>query len=200
MIKDVRKVTTSMTQQFKDPFIWKSNEWAFVRAYNSKSLFDPKKFGLSPNSLCTACRKGYVVQFKVNNNILYLDNLKIFCKDNFYPRINNVAPKLYTVGLEKYKGMQEYKNINLELKYNGTIIIAREMKEEFYTRYFIDPNSYEITFELYFEDGKLVESRETSGTYFGFSYIWWTFFRNSFRKLLKFNFRNLLSNKTHETL
>lgn len=26
-----------MTQQFKDPFIWKGNEWAFIKNYDSKS-------------------------------------------------------------------------------------------------------------------------------------------------------------------
>ena len=94
-------------------------------------------------------------------------------------------PQLYTTGLERYKGMQEYKNINLELKYNGTILIARGLKEEFYTHYFIKPHSYEIIFELNFEDGKLTKSRETSGIYLGFFYIWGTFFRNTFRKWLK---------------
>lgn len=50
-----------MTQQFKDPFIWKGNQCFFIKTYDSKSLFAPKKFGLSPTSFCSACWKGYVV-------------------------------------------------------------------------------------------------------------------------------------------
>lgn len=91
-----------MTQQLKDPFIGKGNEWTFIRAYGSKSLFTPQEFGLSSTSFCSACWKGYVVQLKVIDNVLYFDNLKIFREDNLYPRINNVMPKLYAADLERY--------------------------------------------------------------------------------------------------
>lgn len=81
--------------------------------------------------------------------------------------------------------MQEYKDINLELKYSGTIVIKRNMKKEFYTRYSIGSHSYETIFELDFEDGKLIKSRETSGTSLRFFYIFRIFFHNFFRKLLR---------------
>ena len=65
--------------------------------------------------------------------------------------------------------MQKYKKTNLRLKYDGTILIARSLKEEFCSRYFVKQHHHDITFELDFEEWKLIKSRETSGIYLGFS-------------------------------
>ena len=42
------------------------------------------------------------------------------------------------------------------------------MKEEVHGRAFIGPHSYEKIFELSFKDGKLLNSKDTSGSYIVF--------------------------------
>lgn len=59
-------------------------------------------------------------------------------------------------------------NLNIKLDYSGTIIVGRELKKRFLGRAFTGPYSYAKTYELMFEEGILLDSKETSGTYFGF--------------------------------
>lgn len=61
-------------------------------------------------------------------------------------------------------------NINLVLnRYTGIITIAKDLKENFIGRAFIRPYAYEHVYELKIENGKLIEQKDTSGTYDMFS-------------------------------
>lgn len=151
-----------MSHQVTDPFIWNNEEWIFLGAKDVYSLFDPKKYGLTPSSPNTACWKGFIVKFVLKDGFLYLDSLAVHCENNIYPPINGVKPK---IGIMR---MHEYKNLNIELKYSGTIVVGQSMKPEFKHRAFTGPHSYETTYELEIKDGRFVGSRDTSGTYFGF--------------------------------
>lgn len=151
-----------MTKQITDPFYWEDEKWVFLRADDAYSLFDPKTYGLNPTEPCTACWKGFVVQFKVREKQLYLDTLLVYCEDNHYPPINGVE----SVPSETM-GMQIYEHLNISLSYSGTIIVGIMLKPEYRTRAFTGPHSYTTTFELTFVEGLLVKSIDTSGQYFG---------------------------------
>ncbi|WP_295153473.1 hypothetical protein [uncultured Ruminococcus sp.] len=151
-----------MSEQMKDPFVWENKVWDLVGAEDIYSLFDPKKFGLSPSPRNTACWKGFVVQIKVTKDGLMLDTLYVYCQDNKYPPINGVSP------IDTDLGMKYYDNINLKLEYSGTITVGTNMLSQFHGRAFIGGHAYEKTFELTFEKGALIESKDTSGTYHGF--------------------------------
>ena len=151
-----------MTAQMKDPFIWNQEKWTFIGAEDVYSLFDPQKYGLTPTMANTACYKGFIVQFAVIDNSLFLEKLLIRCKNNLYPPINGINP------VPGDYGMTAYNDIHLPLSYTGKIIVGNEMKPEFHHRAFTGPHSYAISFELSFIDGTLVESNETSGSYIGF--------------------------------
>lgn len=69
--------------QRKDPFSLEKDEWVSFGAEDLYSLFAPKCFGLNPTALCTACWKGFVVQFRVERRMLFLDKLQVSCEDNF---------------------------------------------------------------------------------------------------------------------
>ena len=66
-----------MSQQMTDPFIWNDEEWIFLRADDVYALFDPQKYGLNPSPMTTACWKGFIIQFSVEHNELFLDKLYI---------------------------------------------------------------------------------------------------------------------------
>ena len=151
-----------MSEQVKDPFIWNNKKWDFIGAENVYSLFNPERFGLSPDSHNTACHKGFIIQFKVVDDELILDELLVYCKNNIYPPINDVFP------VEGDMRMKLYKNINLKLEYSGVIMIGTNMLPEYYGRAFTGAHSYEKVYELSFEEGILLESKDTSGSYMGF--------------------------------
>lgn len=153
-----------MTMQVSDSVIWKKKEYKFVRADNIYQLFNPKKFGFNPEYVDTACWKGFVIYFIVNEkDELILDRLDIHDRNNNYPSINGVD------GYDDGYGYHIYKEINLPLKdYCGVIIIADNLKERFRGRAFIGPHSYNKTYQLEIKDGKVIGYKNTSGTYEGF--------------------------------
>lgn len=153
-----------MTMQVQDSFIWKKKEYKFVGADDIYQLFDPLKFGFDPEEVDTACWKGFIIYFTVNeNDELILDRLDIHDSNDNYPKINGVD------SYEDNYGYHIYKNINLPLNnYSGTIIIADDLKKRFIGRAFIGPHSYNKTYELKVKDGKVVEYKDTSGIYEGF--------------------------------
>ncbi len=156
-----------MTMQLTDPFIWNDEKWIFLCAEDVYSLFDPKEFDLSPITASTACWKGFVVKFRVDNNHLYLDELYVHCDNDNYPTINGVAP-ISDESIQCRMGMRLYKNLNILLSYSGIITIGKNLKSMFHGRAFIGPHAYKVTYELTFENGVLLDSKETSGTYSGF--------------------------------
>lgn len=155
-----------MTMQRPDPFIWDNEEWIFLGAKNVYTLFDPESFGLSPTMTDTACYKGFVVQFALSENKLFLDKLEVHCENNVYPPINGIKPKKGTGSY--FSRFMFYENINLQLDYSGVITIGKDMHEKFFGRAFIGPHAYKNTFELTFKNGELIKQKDTSGTYEGF--------------------------------
>ena len=63
--------------------------------------------------------------------------------------------------------MQRYENLNLASGYTGTVVISKNMKDEFAGRAITSPYSYEINYDFDFLNGKLVSFRESTGEYSG---------------------------------
>ena len=64
--------------------------------------------------------------------------------------------------------LYNYKDLDIKFSCTGTIIVGREFKKGFIGRAFTGPHSYAKTYELIFEEGILLDFKDTSGTYFGF--------------------------------
>ena len=152
-----------MTKQVTDPFVWKDEEYVFNGADNVYSLFDPEALGLHPEAPTTACWKGFVIFFIVKDDRLFVDQLDVFCPDNAYPTINGVEAKAGGI-----MGMRRYEHLDMPCDYTGTIVISKNLKEGYEHRAFTGPHSYQTSFDLDFENGKLVSYRETTGNYSGF--------------------------------
>ena len=56
----------------------------------------------------------------------------------------------------------------VKLEYSGVITIGKNLLPYFFERAFTGAHSYKKTYELTFEDGILLESKNTSGSYHGF--------------------------------
>ena len=159
-----------MSQQVEDPFNWKGETWVFLSAENVYSIFEPNKFGLNPEWIDTACYKGFVIEFSVVDDRLFLQRLIINTEDDKYPPINDVLAQYARKDKRDgwIDGYHVYDKINLFLEYTGTIIIGKDFKEDRYGgSSFTGPYSYYTTFDLKFENGILIDYEETSGKYKG---------------------------------
>lgn len=150
-----------MSSQMTDPFKWNRKEYVFIGASDVYSLFDPEKYGLKPEAPHTACWKGFVIHFSVKNDQLYVDKLEVYCDNGIYPVINDVKPKDRT----RFSGFYVYNGLKMPLKYTGSIIIGKHLKERFQNSAFTGPYSYDITYQLEFTEGILSDYKETSGTH-----------------------------------
>ena len=152
-----------MTMQAKDPFLWNGERYDLIRAEEIYHLFDPKDYGLNPSCIITCCYKGFIVGFSVKENCLLLDFIEVHCDEGGYPPINGVEAQYKDGEL-----FHRYENIALMLDYSGVIVIGRDLGDRYKTRAYIGPHSYNVVYELYFENGVLKEAEETSGSYTGF--------------------------------
>ena len=62
-----------MTAQIGDKYKYQKQEFTIV-ALSSRMLFDPKDFGLEPNSRSTACWRGYWCEYDITDEELLLKN------------------------------------------------------------------------------------------------------------------------------
>lgn len=154
-----------MSEQMKDSFKWNKKEYVFIAADNVYELFDPKKYGLVPESPHSACWKGFIICFSVRNDQLYIDRLDIKCKDDQYPLINGVNARR---NLIYKKFFHSYNKLRMPVKYTGKITIGRKLDEYYKEREFIGPYAYNQTYELEFQKGVLISAIDTTGTYQGF--------------------------------
>ncbi|ADL53675.1 hypothetical protein [Clostridium cellulovorans] len=152
-----------MSQQMTDPFDWNKKEYIFIAASDVYELFDPEKFGLKPEAPHTACWKGFIIHFSVKQSQLFIDKLEVNCEDDVYPSINGVE----AVDKSRWGDFHVYNKLKMPVTYTGTIIIGKHLNKSFLGRAFTGPHSYDETYELEFEQGILIGSKETSGTYQG---------------------------------
>jgi len=96
-----------MTGQFDDEFIYKREKYA-VTGISREILFPTKEYSLNAYDTCTACRRGYIAYYTLNNDQLIIDKLNI-----------NIKEPIVLNGQEPQKGNNlfvfTYKHLNLKL-------------------------------------------------------------------------------------
>ena len=144
-----------MTMQIKDYIRYKLRKYVFIGAENINEFFDPEKFGLQPEDICTNCWKGFRCDFSIRNKNIYLETLEVNDSNNKYPDINGVKVKKH----KNFDGYHVYEKLKLKLNYTGEIAIGKGLKEEYYDRAFIGEDAYENVIILTFKNGKLIEQK-----------------------------------------
>lgn len=164
-----------MSKQVPDPFIWirkkdtadksiEAMKCFFIGADNVYELFDPSEFGLKPESPNTACMKGFILEFLLKDDKLFLEKLSVHTSDDDYPLINGIE-----ASPDGKYNMHEYRDLHMPLAYTGTVyvvegydimfeIISRKLGEDFSYNgpYFGDP-----VYGLDFTDGNLTGYKQT---------------------------------------
>ena len=153
-----------MTAQIGDRFQYKGTSYSVV-AMSIPLHFDPKEYGITPESVCTACWAGFWCEYNITDEGIYLENLYINSSDGYYPEIAGVLP--WSNGKNgkavEYMGHRLYKGIHLRMPYSGKILAG----DEFMPQYYIHMGyqrawGYKVLKELVFEDGVLLEVNDQS--------------------------------------
>ena len=185
-----------MTVQIEDSFVWKKKQYYFENAkdYSSVRLFEPKDYGFIPVAPHTACWKGFVLYFKINEeDELLIDALEINDANNYYPEINNISAT-YAENIDMV--FHIYNNLNLKLSnYSGEIYIN---SERFIVR--LRNKNDKIKNErikLIIENGKLIDfylydgEKEISNEFLKQEFYYLTVTYDDFKDNKKYNYISL---------
>ena len=163
-----------MTAQISDSFLLDDQEYAIV-GVNGSGLFDPQELGVTPMASISGCWRGYLCQYKLRDRRLFLHELQLSLAaqdvregqrylelvDFEGPVINGVSPKFPKSGDQLLNNL--YENLNLAMAFTGGILIGVDFIRELYVHMGFHPAwKYRSVFELIFEGGKVLATRNVS--------------------------------------
>lgn len=149
-----------MSGQKSDRFVINNIEYDISAIEYPDSFFDINTYDLELMPITTACWRGYIATFEINNeNNIVLQKLEL--RSGIKPTsINGVSPKK---NIDNIDGDYYYEDINLILDYTGSIIIANDHIQEYCNLMgFEPPIHYNTVIQLKFSNGLLEYSKDLS--------------------------------------
>ena len=144
-----------MTGQIPDSFLYEGEVYSLIGLDNEEP-FTPLDFDIIPEMASTACWRGYVLYYRLNDNYLILQDMQLNTKET--KEINGVKPKK-TKDMFKF----HYQDLNLKLDYTGKLLIARDFIDEMYVHMgFQRPTAFRKVVELDFKNGELLSANDLS--------------------------------------
>lgn len=138
-----------MTGQIGDSVLFEGNRHE-IAAIEGKGLFDPHQYEMATYSTCTACWRGFVVEYLCTNTQLLLKRLDINTRNPII--LNGVSP-----GPGGHYCHYSYDDVNLPVPFTGKLLIAKDFIHSRYVHMgFQAPESYECVKELQIENGLVV--------------------------------------------
>lgn len=152
-----------MTAQFPDTLEFKGKSYV-VAAIQGEGLFDPYSFGLHPIPSITACWRGYVCSYIIDQGQLKLGELSVSLEKSSEPvkiEINGISPSPPSQEVELFN--TRFKQLGLAIPFSGGILAADGFIRELYVHMGFQPAwKYQEVFELIFEKGMLQYSADVS--------------------------------------
>ena len=153
-----------MTKQIHDTFIYEKTS-AKLLALSPDFDFSPKDFfDLEPSMWGTANYRGFWCGYKIENGILFIDELTVYIQSGDYPIINNIKaiPDELIYQLSKKSQFRipiprKYKDIHYHYYYTGKLVIAVNQQEDKY-----DNIGKQIILELQVNQGKVDSTKNIS--------------------------------------
>lgn len=194
--------------QHLDTFSYKG-EHAEAIAISERFRFNPtSSFGIETSSWATSNYRGFWCDYVIDE-VLIIQNLYVFSKNQAYPSINGVQaehiPEFVRLLLSINSGTSQkrkysdgfpmqYKDINFEINYTGKIAIGTVPK----------PNKagetrYRQVLELTFEEGVLLETADITQEWketitsnrISTAEYWWAREENDYFRLINYGFMGL---------
>lgn len=142
-----------MTGQIGDSYFFDGHDYTII-AMSKEINFNPTDYGLIPQSMCTACWKGYWCEYVIEDGEIFLKNLHISCKDDSYPDLNGIKVK---TNKDSFIEHHLYKNVNLPILYTGQIVVGSKFLNQYYIHMgYQRAWAYKTVLELVFEEGILL--------------------------------------------
>lgn len=117
-----------MTAQFSDRVKYRGKSYS-IAGKNGTGLFDPPAHGLTPVGKCSACWRGFVCSYAVEDGMLLLDSLAV-CLDDPAPDLFDVSPTPYEGEIRLFDAV--YDNLDHCVPYTGGLLLAADFIEELY--------------------------------------------------------------------
>lgn len=147
-----------MTAQIGDEFMIQDRSYTMV-ALSNPIPFHPKEYGITVESRCTACWRGFWCVYDLSDDELILRDLYVNAKDMVFPEINGVSIQ----EKEDYLGHFVYSNLRLPISYTGKILVGDGFLWEYYIHMgFQRPWAYKTLLEFIFEEGILLDTVDRS--------------------------------------
>lgn len=165
-----------MTLQIPNSITLNNESFNIIR-FHGGNLFTPQDIGILPVANMSACWRGYVSTYKINNNFLVLDELRLssgykmqnvflnfFYK--FFPRKAHLINRVKPTPSKPEAFFIRYENINLTVNFTGTILIARDFIGKYWAYRELNPDwAYRTVLELKFAHGKSTGIQDVSSEF-----------------------------------
>ena len=108
-----------MTAQIKNSILYKGKKYIVLNTHPSPDYYYLNILNINLSEPHTACKRGYIAKYKIQNNLLKLLQLDIFPSKTQNVRLNNRLPSSFNDGWEVYKSLY------LEIPFTGEMEIYR---------------------------------------------------------------------------
>ena len=156
-----------MTAQLHDQFIVEGESYS-IAGVSGYGLFDPETHGLHPVSWNTACWRGYVTTYALQEKYLVIRELELNLSPPHHDGSDPVtAPPLYGVKArhspEPFGFEYVYEDVGMPLAYTGGLLLARGFIDDLHLHMGFHPAwKYRKVMELIFEEGRIIETHDVS--------------------------------------
>jgi hypothetical protein len=155
-----------MTAQISDIVRYLDRNFS-LSGVKGTGLFDPRQHGLEPQMLSTACYRGFICTYRVVDEGLYLEELRVGLSHEQKQAINaGKGPLLF--GQKPHTGPDHhsrimYSGLHSPVAFSGGLLLADGFMRELYVHMGFHPAwKFREVHELLFEEGMLVEAVDCS--------------------------------------
>ena len=143
-----------MTVQLPDQVEYNNAYFAIV-AIDGSRIFNLEEYGLKPVGRRTDCWRGYLCVFKIQDDELVLDTLRVLL-DVDPPPINGVSPKD-----DGWFGTS-YEGLNLRINFTGGIHITGGIPLEAIENGHITDSWTRYSYDFLFQNGRVIQQNDWS--------------------------------------
>jgi hypothetical protein len=151
---------SATTAQIADTVTYEGTTHSLI-GVSGEGLFDPSAHGLGPASVTTACWRGYVCQYGIQESMILLTGLSICLREEAqYPEIGGRKPSFS----DDFLGGAVYEYLDIPMGFSGGLLLGRDFIQELYVHMgFQKPHAYREVKEVLFSDGRVLGVRDHSG-------------------------------------
>ena len=151
-----------MTAQAPDRVRYQRMKYDLV-GVKGTGLFNPDQFGLVFGPTCSDNWRGYIVTYKVTDNLLKMEKLDFAAGLDKNGEPLTEFPTIYGGQAKQTSTGPEYHYPPDTVPYTGGLLIGREFIQELYVHMgFQDAWKFRRVHELVFDQGRLTEHRDLS--------------------------------------